>query len=53
MTIVHHYIHLANVGTRIRKRFSAKIAHVAAARKLAEICWKRLLRWHQKDSQPP
>ena len=30
---------------RVRKRSSAKIARVAAARKLAEICWKRLRRW--------
>ena len=33
--------------TRIRKRSSAKIARVAVARKLAEICWKRLRRWHR------
>ncbi len=33
---------LKNFYTRVRKRSSAKIARVAAARKLAEICWKRL-----------
>ena len=32
---------------RIRKRSSAKIARVAVARKLAEICWKRLRRWQR------
>ena len=32
--------------TRIRKRSSAKIARVALARKLAAICWLRLMRWH-------
>jgi transposase len=37
---------LKNFYTRVRKRSSAKIARVATARKLAEICWKRLRRWH-------
>ena len=32
--------------TRLRKRSSAKIARVAVARKLAAICWLRLMRWH-------
>lgn len=32
--------------TRIRKRSSAHIARVAVARKLASICWLRLIRWH-------
>lgn len=32
--------------TRIRKRSSAHIARVAVARKLASICWLRLMRWH-------
>lgn len=45
MKIVAHDIALANFYTRIRKRSSAKIARVATARKLAEICWKRLRRW--------
>jgi len=36
---------LRNFYTRIRKRSGAEIARVAAARKLAEICWKRLRRW--------
>jgi len=34
--------------TRVRKRSSAKIARVAVARKLAEICWIRLRRWHSE-----
>ena len=38
---------LGNFYTRIRKRSSAKIARVAAARKLASICWVRLMRWHR------
>ena len=39
---------LKNFYTRVRKRSSAKIARVATARKLAEICWKRLRRWHAR-----
>jgi transposase len=38
---------LRNFYERIRKRSSAKIARVAVARKLASICWVRLMRWHQ------
>jgi transposase len=41
---------LKNFYTRVRKRSSAKIARVAAARKLAEICWKRLRRWHAEHA---
>jgi transposase len=40
---------LKNFYTRVRKRSSAKIARVAAARKLAEICWKRLCRWQRES----
>jgi transposase len=36
---------LKNFYQRIRKRSGAKKARVAVARKLAEICWKRLMRW--------
>ena len=39
---------LKNFYARVRKRSSAKIARVAAARKLAEICWKRLRRWQRE-----
>jgi transposase len=39
---------LANFYQRIRKRSGVKIARVAAPRKLAEICYKRLLRWHRQ-----
>jgi transposase len=42
---------LKNFYQRIRKRSSAKIARVAAARKLAEICWKRLRRWHRQRTE--
>lgn len=51
MKLVHKDVALANFYHRIRKRSSAKIARVATARKLAEICWKRLLRWHQRQVQ--
>jgi transposase len=40
---------LKNFYTRVRKRASAKIARVASARKLGEICWKRLLRWQREN----
>jgi transposase len=33
---------------RIRKRSGVKIARVAVARKLAEICWKRLVQWQRR-----
>ena len=36
--------------TRVRRRSGAKIARVAAARKLAGICWVRLRRWHRLHS---
>jgi transposase len=42
---------LKNFYTRVRKRSSAKIARVAAARKLAEICWKRLRRWQRTHAE--
>jgi transposase len=51
MKIVHQDIALANFATRIRKRSSAKIARVATSRKLAEICWKRLMRWHREQGK--
>ncbi len=41
---------LKNFYTRVRKRSSAKIARVAVARKLAEICWKRLRRWQREHA---
>lgn len=51
MKIVHKDVGLANFHTRIRKRASVKIARVATARKLAEICWKRLRRWQREHSE--
>jgi len=51
MKIVRDDVGLANFHHRIRKRSSAKIARVATARKLAEICWKRLRRWHREHAQ--
>jgi transposase len=51
MKLIRQDVALANFHARIRKRSSAKIARVAAARKLAEICWKRLVRWHMQHEQ--
>ena len=48
MKAVHKDAALKNFYRRIRKRSGAKIARVAAARKLAEICWKRLRRWQRE-----
>lgn len=50
MHLVRDDAKLGNFYQRIRKRSSAKIARVAAARKLAEICWVRLMRWHRAAS---
>jgi transposase len=47
MKVVQEDVALKNFYTRVRKRSSAKIARVATARKLSEICWKRLLRWQR------
>ena len=41
---------LQNFYVRIRKRSSASIARVAVARKLATICWVRLMRWHEMQA---
>jgi transposase len=41
---------LKNFYQRIRKRSGAKKARVAVARKLAEICWKRLIGWHGRPA---
>jgi transposase len=40
---------LKNFYQRIRKRSGARKARVAVARKLAEICWKRLIRWERRS----
>ncbi len=48
MKVVRRDDALRNFYTRVRKRSSAKIARVATARKLAEICWKRLRRWQRE-----
>jgi transposase len=42
---------LKNFYSRIRKRASAKIARVAVARKLVEICWKRLRHWQREHAE--
>ena len=51
MKTVREDVALKNFYTRVRKRSSAKIARVAAARKLAEICWKRLRRWQREHAE--
>lgn len=48
MKLIKKDTKLLNFYQRIRKRSSTKIARVAVARKLAEICWKRLRRWHRE-----
>jgi len=48
MKAVRKDVALRNFYTRIRKRSGVKIARVAVARKLSEICWKRLRRWHRE-----
>jgi transposase len=50
MKAIQDDVALKNFYTRVRKRSSAKIARVATARKLAEICWKRLRRWHSEHA---
>lgn len=47
MKLVRRDVKLGNFYQRIRKRAGVKVARVAAARKLAEICWVRLMRWHR------
>jgi transposase len=42
---------LKNFYTRVRKRSGAKIARVAVARKVAEICWKRLRHWQRAHAK--
>lgn len=51
MKSVRKDVAMKNFFTRVRKRSSAKIARVAAAGKLAEICWKRLRRWQRENAQ--
>lgn len=50
MKTIRRDVALKNFYTRVRKRSGAKIARVAAARKLAEICWKRLRRWQREHA---
>lgn len=47
MKLVRRDVKLGNFYQRVRKRSGVKVARVAAARKLAEICWLRLMRWHR------
>jgi len=50
MKVIRKDAKLGNFYNRIRKRSSSKIARVAVARKLAEICWKRLRSWHRRNA---
>jgi len=52
MKIVRKDQKLNNFYTRIRKRSGRNVARVAVARKLAEICWLRLRRWHREHTSP-
>ncbi len=40
---------LNNFYLRVKRRAGFARARVAVARKLSEICWKRLRDWHGKD----
>ena len=51
LKVVRRDAKLQNFYTRVRKRSGAKIARVAVARKLAEICWKRLRRWQRERAR--
>ena len=48
MKLVRRDRQLGNMYQRIRKRSGVKIARVAAARKLAGICWVRLMGWQRR-----
>jgi len=50
MKVIRKDAKLGNFYNRVRKRSSSKIARVAVARKLAEICWKRLRSWHRRNA---
>jgi len=50
MKVVRDDRELNNFYMRVRKRSSAKIARVAVARKLAAICWVRLIKWHREQA---
>jgi hypothetical protein len=53
MMVVKEEKGLRNFYERVRKRSNAKVARVAVARKLAEICWKRLRRWQRQNAGAP
>lgn len=50
MKLVRSDPKLRNFYTRIRKRSGRHVARVAAARKLAGICWVRLRTWHRRQA---
>jgi len=47
MKLVRQDERLSNFYTRVRKRAGRNVARVAAARKLAGICWVRLRAWQR------
>ena len=48
--LVRQDVRLANFYQRVRKRGGRNRARVAVARKLAQICWVRLRRWHRQHA---
>jgi transposase len=50
MKVVRRDQRLHNFYTRVRKRSSSKKARVGVARKLAGICWVRLMQWHRSSA---
>jgi hypothetical protein len=53
MMVVKVDARLRNFYERVRKRSNAKVPRVAVARKLAEICGKRLRRWDREKEGAP
>jgi len=49
MQLVRRDKQLGNFYRRIKRRSGFKVARVAAARKLAEICWKRLMAYYREQ----
>lgn len=47
MKVIRRDEALRRFHQRVRRRSNKFVARVAVARKLAEICWKRLMAWHE------
>ena len=48
--ITRHDPALRRFYDRVRKRRGKQAGRVAVARKLTEICWKRLIHWHEHQA---